>query len=87
MTIYGLNFSEGNCINLEMLRNSGSFLVEKCVKAVEAKLKEFRIIIEKHIIACITVAASMIIKILKIMNCEYQLCYKHAIHLAVCDIL
>ncbi|GFX51695.1 uncharacterized protein TNCV_5013981 [Trichonephila clavipes] len=70
-----------------MLRISGYFSAENCVKAVETKLQEFGIITEKHIVACVTDGASMMVKFGKIMSCEYHLCYAHAIHLAVCDML
>ncbi|GFY32229.1 uncharacterized protein TNCV_3557371 [Trichonephila clavipes] len=70
-----------------MLRISGSFSAENCVQAVETKLQEFGIITKKHIVACVTDGASMIVKFGKIMSCEYHLCYAHAIHLAVCDVL
>ncbi|GFX30942.1 uncharacterized protein TNCV_4146501 [Trichonephila clavipes] len=70
-----------------MLRISGSFSVESYVKAVETKLQEFGIITEKHIVACVTDGASMMVKFGKIMSCEYHLCYVHAIHLAVCNVL
>ncbi|GFT33122.1 uncharacterized protein TNCV_1264831 [Trichonephila clavipes] len=70
-----------------MLRISRSFSAENCVKAVETKLQEFGIITEKHIIACVTDGASMMVKFGKIMGCEYHLCYAHAIHQAVCDVL
>ncbi|GFT97947.1 uncharacterized protein NPIL_447261 [Nephila pilipes] len=70
-----------------MLRIRGSFSAENCVKAVETKLKEFGIITEKHIVACVTDGASMMVKFGKIMSCENHLCYAHAIHLAVCDVL
>ncbi|GFU10966.1 uncharacterized protein TNCV_2934521 [Trichonephila clavipes] len=49
--------------------------------------KEFGITTEKHIVACLTDGASMTVKFGKIMSCEYHLCYAHAIHLAVCDVL
>ncbi|GFS80610.1 uncharacterized protein TNCV_3870311 [Trichonephila clavipes] len=70
-----------------MLRISGSFSAENCVEAVETKLQEFGIITEKHIVACVTDSASMMVKFGKIMSCEYHLCYAHAIHLALCDVL
>ncbi|GFS35145.1 uncharacterized protein NPIL_538571 [Nephila pilipes] len=70
-----------------MLRISGSFSAENCVKAVETKLKEFGIITEKHIVACVTDGASMMVKFEKIMSCENHLCYAHAIHLTVCNVL
>ncbi|GFW93875.1 uncharacterized protein TNCV_4221561 [Trichonephila clavipes] len=70
-----------------MLRISGSFSAENFVKAVETKLQEFGIITEKHIVACVTDGASMMVKFGKIMSFEYHLCYAHAIHLAMCDVL
>ncbi|GFX37453.1 uncharacterized protein TNCV_1906031 [Trichonephila clavipes] len=70
-----------------MLRISGSFSAENCIKAVETKLQEFGILTEKHIVACVTDGASIMVKFGKIMSCEYHLCYAHAIHLAVCDVL
>ncbi|GFX47820.1 BED-type domain-containing protein [Trichonephila clavipes] len=70
-----------------MLRISESFSAENCVKAVETKLQEFGIITEKHIVVCVTDGASTMVKFGKIMSCEYHLCYAHAIHLAVCDVL
>ncbi|GFU48021.1 uncharacterized protein TNCV_4968041 [Trichonephila clavipes] len=70
-----------------MLRISGSFSAENCVKSVETKLQEFGIITEKHIVACVTDGSSMMVKFGKIMSCQYHLCYAHAIHLAVCDVL
>ncbi|GFT32660.1 uncharacterized protein TNCV_4183481 [Trichonephila clavipes] len=70
-----------------MLRISGSFSAENIVTAVETKLQEFGIKTEKHIVACVTDVASMMVKFGKIMSCEHHLCYAHAIHLAVCDVL
>ncbi|GFT53265.1 BED-type domain-containing protein [Trichonephila clavipes] len=82
-----VHFNEGEIFNLGMLRISGFFSAEKCVKAAETKLQEFGITTEKHIVACVTDGASMMVKFGKIMSCEYHLCYAHAIHLAVCDVL
>ncbi|GFY04636.1 BED-type domain-containing protein [Trichonephila clavipes] len=82
-----VHFNEGEIFNLGMLRISGSFSAENCVKAVETKLQELEIITEKHIVACVTDGASMMVKFGKIMSYEYHLCYAHAIHLAVCDVL
>ncbi|GFX19513.1 BED-type domain-containing protein [Trichonephila clavipes] len=82
-----VHFNEGEIFNLGMLRISGSFSAENCVQAVETKLQEFGIITEKHIVACVTDGASMMVKFGKIMSCEYHLCYAHAIHIAVCDVL
>ncbi|GFX53531.1 general transcription factor II-I repeat domain-containing protein 2A [Trichonephila clavipes] len=82
-----VHFNEGEIFNLGMLRISGSFSAENCVKAVETKLQEYGIITEKHMVASVTDGASMMVKYGKIMSCEYHLCYAHAIHLAVCDVL
>ncbi|GFS82336.1 hypothetical protein TNCV_3340511 [Trichonephila clavipes] len=43
-----------------MLRISGSFSAENCVKVVETKLQEFGIITEKHIVACVTDVANLV---------------------------
>ncbi|GFV54204.1 uncharacterized protein TNCV_1496811 [Trichonephila clavipes] len=51
-----------------MPRISGSFSAENCVKLVETKLQEFEIITEKHIVACVTDGASMMVKFGKIMS-------------------
>ncbi|GFU76839.1 putative RNA-directed DNA polymerase from transposon X-element [Trichonephila clavipes] len=52
---------------LGMLRISGSFSAENCVKAVETKLQEFGIITEKHIVACVTDGAEE-------FGCEKMVC-------------
>ncbi|GFT71633.1 BED-type domain-containing protein [Trichonephila clavipes] len=82
-----VHFNEGEIFNLGMLRMSGSFSAENCVQAVETKLQEFGIITEKHLVACVTDGASMMVKFGKMMSCEYHLCYAHTVHLAVCDVL
>ncbi|GBM41147.1 hypothetical protein AVEN_4170-1 [Araneus ventricosus] len=56
-------------------------------ECVKAKLKEFRITIEKHIVACVTVGASMTASFGKTMSYEYHLYYVNAIHMPVCDVL
>ncbi|GFX45187.1 uncharacterized protein TNCV_3432351 [Trichonephila clavipes] len=63
-----VHFNEGEIFNVGMLRISGSFSAENCVQAVETKLQEFGIITEKHIVACVTDGASMMVKFGKIMS-------------------
>ena len=41
-----------------------------CVKAIEAKRKEFGVTTAKHIVACVTEDANMVVKFGKIMSCE-----------------
>ena len=82
-----IHFSEGAFYNLGMVRVLGSFSAEKCVAAVEMKLTGFGVNIEKHVVACVTDGASMMVKFGKIIGCAHHMCYAHAIHLAVCDVL
>ena len=65
-----VQFNEDKYFNLGILRIIGSFFSRKFLKAVGAKLKEFGIIIQKHVVACVTDGASMMVKFGKIMNCE-----------------
>lgn len=58
-----------------------------CVKVIKTKLDEFHISLEKHIVACVTDGAAIMVKFGKLVECEHQLCYAHGIHLAVCDVL
>ena len=51
---------------------------------VENKLSEFSLSLSRHIVAYL---ASAMEKRGWCVDCEHQLCYAHAIHLAVCDIL
>ena len=47
--------------------------------------QEFGLDLEKHVVACVTDGASVMVKFGKIIDCDHQLCYAHGIHLAVCD--
>ncbi|GFV96529.1 BED-type domain-containing protein [Trichonephila clavipes] len=58
-----VHFNEGEIFSLGMLRVSGSFSAENCVKAVETKLQEFGIITEKHIVACVTDGAKNTVEV------------------------
>ena len=60
---------------------------EKAVEAVQNKLSEFGLDLEKHVVACVTDDASVMVKFGKIIDCDHQLCYAHGIHLTVCDVL
>ena len=60
---------------------------EKAVEAVQNKLSEFGLEVEKHVVACVTDGACAMVKFGKIIDCDQQLCYAHGIHLAVCDVL
>ena len=60
---------------------------ETAVEAVQNKLSEFGLDLEKHVVACVTDGASVMVKFGKIIDWDHQLCYAHGIHLAVCDVL
>ena len=62
----------------------GAMPAEKAVEAVQNKLSEFGLDLEKHVVACVTDGASVMVKF---GSWHHQLCYAHGIHLAVCDIL
>ncbi|GFT31462.1 hypothetical protein TNCV_608801 [Trichonephila clavipes] len=55
-----------------MLRISGSFSAEICVKAVETKLQEFRIITEKHIVAYVTDGANLVENAIEIEDKSHE---------------
>ncbi|GFU96061.1 uncharacterized protein TNCV_3776011 [Trichonephila clavipes] len=55
-----------------MLRISGSFSAENCVKAVETKLQEFGIITEKYIIACVTDGDNLVENTVEVEDKSYE---------------
>ena len=54
---------------------------------LETKLREFGVLLNGDIVALVTDGASVMIKMGKLSKPLHQLCYAHAIHLAVCEIL
>lgn len=77
----------GTFWNLGMVNINGALPADVAVQAVQNKLDEFNISLEKHIVACVTDGASVMVKFGKLIDCEHQLCFAHGIHLAVCDVL
>ena len=73
--------------NLGMVAISGRMTAEKTIEEVENKLSEFSLSLSRHIVAVATDGASVMVKFGRCVDCEHQLCYAHAIHLAVCDVL
>ena len=63
------------------------FLLKRLPEIVERRLDEFNVSLEKHVVACVTDGAAVMVKFGKSIPCEHQLCYAHGIHLAVCDVL
>lgn len=81
-----VHFSDGSCFNLGLCRIHGSFPAEKIVKAIERRTKEFDI--DSSAIAGVTSdGASVMVKFGRLVPYFHQLCYNHALHLAVQDVL
>ena len=59
---------------------------EKAVEEIENKLPEFSFSLKRQA-AVVTDGASVMVKFRRCVDCEHHLCYAHAIHLAVCDVL
>ena len=69
--------------NLGMVAISGRMTAEKTVEEVEKP----SLSLSRHIVAIVTDGVSAMVKLGQCVDCEHQLCYAHAIHLAVCDVL
>ena len=61
--------------------------VKKTVEEVENTLSEYTLSVSRHTVAVVTDGASAMVNFGRCVDCEHQLCYAHAIHLAVCDTL
>ncbi|XP_065087723.1 uncharacterized protein LOC135709345 [Ochlerotatus camptorhynchus] len=81
-----VHFADGSCYNLGLSRIHGSFPAEKIAHAIEQVTKDFGIDIGS-ITAVTPGAASVMVKFGKIVPYFHQLCYNHALHLAVQDVI
>ena len=66
---------------------SGRMNAEKTVEEVEKKLSEISLSLGRHIVAVVTDGANAVVKCGRFVDCEHYLCYAHAIHHAVCNVL
>ena len=73
--------------NMGMAAINGRMTADKIVEEVVNKLSEFSLSLSRHIVAVVTDGASAMVKFGQCVDCEHQLCYAHAIHIAVCDAL
>jgi hypothetical protein len=73
--------------NLGMVRVIGTMPAEKCVQLLESKLSNFGLSLTDDIVAICTDGASVMKKVGSLIAAEQQLCYAHAIQLAVLDVL
>ena len=70
-----------------MPRINGSLPAAQCVEFVSKKLAKYNLVIGAGIVCITTDGARVMIKVGKLYDAEQELCYAHAIHLAVTDIL
>lgn len=73
--------------NLGLIRILGSMPAEKCVSLLNERLNNFKIKLEDDIIGITTDGASVMKKLGKIIESDQQLCFAHALQLAVISVL
>ena len=79
--------SEDDHWNLGVFRIEGSMTAERVVELLNVKLESYSLNLDDHIVCATTDGASVMVKYGKLVVPEHQLCYAHAIHLAVMDTL
>jgi hypothetical protein len=82
-----LHGQKGFTASLGLVRIQGTFTSERTLEAVKEQLHVFGVDMEKHCVASVTDGAAVMVKYGRISPSEFQACYTHAIHLAVCDML
>uniref|UniRef100_A0AAV2MI82 Transposase n=1 Tax=Knipowitschia caucasica TaxID=637954 RepID=A0AAV2MI82_KNICA len=60
---------------------------EKIKELVDSHLHRFKLNMEQNIVCCTTDGASVMVKFGRLVLPKLQLCYAHAVHLAVTDVL
>jgi len=78
--------SNGECHNLGMIRILGSCPASRVVQLLQDKLSEFELNLDDFI-GCTTDGAAVMISFGEGLSMHHQLCYNHAIHLAVIDVM
>ena len=73
--------------NFGLVRVRGSLPAECCIKLIEERLQMYGLNLNEDIICITTDGAAVMQKVGKLLSCKLQLCFAHAIHLAVLDIL
>jgi len=73
--------------SLGLIRATGSMPATKCVSLIELKLSEFGLSLADDIVCIVTDGASVMVKVGNLTETEQQLCYAHAVQLAVLDVL
>ena len=78
---------KGKFWNLGLVRIRGSLPAESCIKLLEERLEIYGLNLHEDVIFITTDGASVMQKVGKLLCCDQQLCFAHAVHLAVCDVL
>lgn len=81
-----LHFTE-NVYSLGVIRINGSLPAERLVDLVKDRLSYFGISMTEDIVTCTTDGASVMKKFGGSIEPIHGICFAHAIHLAVCDVL
>ena len=77
----------GGFLSLGMLRVNRTIPTSKAIDLITKKLDSFCLSLDKDIVASVTDGASLMQKIGYVTKPEHQMCYNHAIHLCVIDVL
>lgn len=73
--------------NLGLVRVEGRFPAEKCITALKTTLQDNNLNIDKDITSITTDGVAVMQKVGRLLPCNQQLCFAHAIHLAVINVL
>ena len=73
--------------SLGMIRVTGSMPAEKARDLLDARLQEYGLNRERHIVGITTDGASVMVKLGRLLNIEHQQCQSHGVHLAVTDLI
>lgn len=65
----------------------GSYPADRCLDLLREKLAEFEVSLGNHVVGIVSDGATVMKKMGRLSGNVHQLCYTHAIHLAVCDII
>ncbi len=72
---------------LGIINIHGSGTAEKLCTIIKNRLNEYNLIIEKHIVACVSDGASVCKKVVNLLNVEHHICYLHSLHLGIIESL
>ena len=60
---------------------------KRLLETLDHHLHSFGLSLERSVVCVVTDGAAVMMKMGKLSNTEHQLCYAHAFHLAVCDLI